>query len=240
MLEIQTFGTVGLRARDEGESQAQIVQPKRLALLVYLALAPRRRLRRRDQIVALFWPDLDPIHARAALSQSLSYLRRALGEAAIVTQGEEEVGLNREAVWCDVGAFLTHCELDEFEAALRLYQGPFLDGFFVTDAGPEFERWVAAERVGLSQRARHAALALVGAAAKRGDLPGAIGWARRGLTISPGDEIMTAELIRLLDQAGDRAGALRAYEELRQRLREEFQVVPSPETQALLARILGR
>ena len=72
MLEIQTFGTVGLRNRDGTESQAQIVQPKRLALLIYLALAPRRRCRRRDQVVTLFWPELDQEHARGVLSQALA------------------------------------------------------------------------------------------------------------------------------------------------------------------------
>ena len=53
-------------------------------------------------------------------------------------------------------------------------------------------------------------------------------------------EAVTARLIRLLDQTGDRAGALRTYEELRERLRDEFQVAPSHETQALIGRILGR
>lgn len=58
---------------------------------------------------------------------------------------------------------------------------------------------------------------------------GRTGWsarARRAATIAPGEEVPTARLIRLLDQVGDRAGALRLYEELRQRLLDEFQVAP--------------
>ena len=112
MLEIQTLGTVGLRIRDDGESHAQVVQPKRLALLIYLALAPRRRLRRRDQIVVLFWPGTDQEHARAALSQALRYLRHALGAGAVLTQGEEEVGLDWQMVRCDVSEFLRLSDAD--------------------------------------------------------------------------------------------------------------------------------
>ncbi len=240
MLALQTFGTVGLRIRGEVESQVQLVQPKRLALLIYLAVAPPRRCRRRDQIVALLWPGLDQEHARGALSQALRYLRRALGDGAVITQGEEEAGLDRKVIECDAMVFGALCESEKFEEALELYTGPFLDGFFVGDASPEYEQWVVDQRTGLRQRAAGAAVRLTERAEGVGDLPAAVRWARRAAEIAPGDEVVVARLIRLLDQNGDRAGALRTYEELRERLREEFQVAPSHETQALIGRILGR
>src|SRR5689334_19227218 len=104
MLELQTFGTVGLRSRDIGASVANILQPKRLALLAYLSLAPRRRCRRRDQIVGLFWPELDQEHARGALNQAVRYLRRALGSEVLVSQGEEEIRIDENGLWCDARA----------------------------------------------------------------------------------------------------------------------------------------
>ncbi len=240
MLEIQTFGTVGLRIRDGGESHAQVVQPKRLALLIYLARAPRRRLRRRDQIVVLFWPGTDQEHARAALSQALRYLRHALGAGAVLTQGEEEVGLDGQMVRCDASEFLRLSDADQLEAALDLYQGPFLDGFALADAGSEYEQWVTNERTTLRRRAEASALLLAERAELLADIPAAVQWARRAASISLGDELLAARLIRLLDQSGDRAGALRVYEDIRQRLKDEFQVAPSHEIQALIARILGR
>ena len=240
MLELQTFGTVGLRSRDAGQSEAQIVQPKRLALLAYLALAPRRRCRRRDTMVTLFWPELDQEHARGALSQALRYLRRTVGDDAIVTQGEDEVGLDRTVIGCDAVTFSDHCETDRHEAALAVYQGPFLDGLFVTDAGPEYDQWVIGERARFSHLAVAAATTLAERAERLTDLAAAVGWARRAALMVPGDEVVVARLIRLLAQSGDRAGALREYDRLRLRLKEEFQVAPSHETQALIARILER
>ena len=41
------------------EISAVVTQPKRLALLAYLALAGRDQYRQRDTVVALFWPEFD-------------------------------------------------------------------------------------------------------------------------------------------------------------------------------------
>src|SRR6266480_4138024 len=66
-----------------------------MALLVHLAAAVPGGLHRRDTLLALFWPELDETHARAALSQALYVLRNALGDQGIVTRGDDEVGLSR-------------------------------------------------------------------------------------------------------------------------------------------------
>jgi DNA-binding SARP family transcriptional activator len=238
MLELQTYGTVGLRARETAESTALLVQPKRLALLVYLALAPRRRLRRREQILALFWPELDAEHARGSLSQALRYLRRGLSEEALVTRGEEEVGVDASVLWCDAPAFTEAVAAQDGERALSLYQGHFLDGFHVADAAPPFEQWVAGERTRFRDQAKAAATRLAERAERAGDGAGAVAWARRAADIAPEDEVVVARLIRLLAGSGDRAGALRTYDALRQRLWDEFRVAPPDPTRALLARIL--
>src|SRR5439155_727113 len=63
------------------ELKSVLAQPKRVALLAYLAAATPKRLHRRDSLVALFWPELDQEHARAArggLAESLQWGRRAL------------------------------------------------------------------------------------------------------------------------------------------------------------------
>ena len=90
MILLRLFGTVVLRADDGRELRSVVVQPKRLALLAYLAAAPGGR-HRRDTLLAVFWPDLDSTHARGALNKSLHYLRRSLGENVVVSQGDEEL-----------------------------------------------------------------------------------------------------------------------------------------------------
>ncbi len=242
MLELQTFGTVGLRTRDADAdaSVAMPVQQKRLALLAFLALAPRRRFRRRDQIVALLWPDSDASHARQALNQAVRYLRRALGDDVILSQGEEELALAGTHVLCDAAEFRARLEAGEAEGALEVYKGPFLEGFFVEDAAEEWDLWVDTERTWYRNMAADAAARCVASAEKRGDLTDALRWARAGVKIAPDDESSIARLIRLLDACGDRVGALSTYETLRQRLLKEFGATPALETEAIVATIRGR
>ena len=69
MIELRTLGTLDLRDGAMGEIRRVLAQPKRLALLVYLALAPAAP--RRDSLLALFWPELDQGRARLALRQAV-------------------------------------------------------------------------------------------------------------------------------------------------------------------------
>lgn len=56
---------------------------------------------------------------------------------------------------------------------MRIYAGPFLDGFFLSDA-PEFERWVDTERGFLARQYAGALEALARQRAEAGDLAGAV------------------------------------------------------------------
>ena len=74
-LMLRTLGAVGVDGH-RGVGVVPIsVQPKRLALLVYLVLSSPQFCRR-DTLVALFWPELDHAHARGALRQAVRGLRR--------------------------------------------------------------------------------------------------------------------------------------------------------------------
>ncbi len=224
-----------------GESALPLsVQPKRLALLVYLALDDATGFRRRDSAVAYFWPELDATHARGALRQALHSLRRLIGEEAIVTRGEEEIGVSREAVLCDAVSFRECTDAGRHDAALKLYRGDFLDGFFTSDVAPEFEQWVDDTRLDLRRRAARSAWALAFARRTDGDLAGASALAHRASGLESDDENCVARLISFLDEIGDRGGALEAYSELTIRLRREFDAAPSPETQALVDRVRRR
>ena len=208
--------------------------------MVYLALAPRRRYRRRDDIKALLWPELDEEHARGALNQAIHYLRAALGGAVLMSQGGDEVALDPASLWCDAVALSAAGEAQRHEEAVTRTRVLSLHGFFVEDAAPEYQEWVESERSGFRNLAAHAAVTLAAAAEQASYLAGAVRYARRAATIVPDDEAVAARLIRVLDRSGDRVGALTAYESLRQRLNREFQAAPSPETEALMAKIRSR
>src|SRR5687767_4851142 len=102
-LELRVFGSVELSGIEGAE--AILVQPKRVALLTYLVLARPRGFHRRDRLVSLFWPEHSADSARAALRKALYAIRQAIGESALVSRGDEELGVNRSTLWCDALEF---------------------------------------------------------------------------------------------------------------------------------------
>ena len=155
MIRLQLLGPINLTDAHGRELGEILKQPKRLALLAYLAVAHPFGLHRRDKLVAMFWPELDAEHARGALRTALHQIRITLGHGVVRTRGTEEVGLDPALVWCDVVQFRDALRDHDYGSAARLYRGDFLDGVFVRQA-EDFEEWLEFERGNLRKLAEHA------------------------------------------------------------------------------------
>ena len=212
-----------------------LAQSKRLALLIYLAAAGGRA-RRRDVVISLFWPELDDEHARGALRQALTYLRRALGDGVILSRAED-LWIDPARIELDSLKFEQACSQGSVEEAITFYKSDFLEGFFVTDGAPELERWVDDERARLRRLAHKACSEIARAKEALGLRTEAVSWARRATALAPNDEAELRRLILLLADLGDRAGAVEAYDAFARRLAADFEVEPAAETQALIQRV---
>lgn len=239
MIRLRLLGGIDLRDGSGSALQAVLVQPRRLALLAYLALAERDTPRRRDTILAAFWPELDEERARARLNKAVFFLRRALGPEAIVTRGAEDVAVDHSIVWCDVIGFREALRAADLGAAMALWRGDLLPGFHVDDAQP-FEEWLERERATLRMEAGDAARKVARLREREGDLTGALSAARQAVELTVEDERALRDLIELLDRLGDRAGALSAYERFAAYLAREFDAAPAAETKELIARVRAR
>ena len=232
MIRCRVLGSLDLRDDEKGEVSALLAQPKRVALLVYLLVANRGGFHRRDTLLGIFWPELDSARARTNLNQALKFLRQSLGSDCIVSRGLDEVGAARERVWCDVTAFRAELAAGHAAEALELYRGDMLPGFFVSEA-PGFEEWVESERAAVRADAARAARQLAEELEKRQNLTMAVKWGRRAAELATDDERAFRRLLALLARAGDRAGALQAYDDFSRRLRVEYAAEPAAETRAL-------
>lgn len=235
MIEFRILGSIVLRAADGSEFRSVISQPKRLALLAYLALSPGV-FHRRDTLLALFWPELDQQRGRAALRQALYHLRRALGSDVLIARGDDELGVDPARLWCDAAAFLQALVERRFHDAVELHRGELLSGLFV-DQALELERWIDEKRSRLRLAAAKAAWEVADAEERAGNPSSAVTWARHAVELGPDDEDSVRRLITLLARTGDRAGALRAYHDLARRLEREYEAEPSATTQALIAQV---
>ncbi len=236
MIRLRVLGVIDLRRKDGSSIDAVLRQPKRMALLTYLAASSGGAPRRRDVIVSMFWPEADDRHARDSLSAALSFLRRNLGPAALVTRGEEEVGCDPGEVAADVAEFLHAVEDRRYGEALSLYGGDLLPGLHVQGA-PGFDEWLERERARLRSLAAASAASLAESVAAEGKMEAAATHARRAAELEPDDEKLLRRRIALEAAAGNRAAALRTYDEFAARLAVEYDAAPSPETAALVAAI---
>lgn len=235
-VRLDTLGGIDLGGPD-GSLRGVLAQPKRFALLSYLALEGRRGFVRRDTVLSVFWPEHDQSKARTSLRQALRFLRTALGDDAFDRRGDEEIAIRDGAIDFDVARFERAIAERRLEDALEAYRGDFLAGFFVAGSGPELDQWLEDERGRLREMAMRTSTTLASQAESSGDVRTAARWARRTVAISPHDEAAQRLLIRLLDAGGDRAGALHAYETFARRLERELEARPARETEQLVSRI---
>jgi TolB-like protein/DNA-binding SARP family transcriptional activator len=236
MIRLRTLGALDLRSSQGQELRPVLAQPRRAALLVYLALAAPRGPHRRDTLLALFWPEHDADHARNALSQAIHFLRRSLGGEALVASNGEGIGLEWKDFWCDAIAFEEALETDRLSEALDLYRGDLLEGFHVADA-PDFEQWLDAERARLAERYAKAVEAVADERERARDHEGAVRLWRRRASRDPYNSRVALRLMRAQAAGGDPAGAVqhaRVHETL---LREELNVAPDPEIAALVMQL---
>ena len=237
LIEFRALGALRVTGSDHQRLHALESQPKRLALLLYLVLCPRPP--RRDVLLATFWPELDQERSRAALRQTLWFLRRHLGPDALVAL-TEDVSVDQDVVRCDAIMFERAFAVGEYSAALGWYGGDLVQGFYWSDCSEVFERWLDDERSRLRRMALAAAATLVQRATARGEAQTALTWARRAAAIAPDDETVVRQLLVALDRAGDRAGALAVHDEFRRRLESDFGASPAPETEAIIHRLRTR
>lgn len=236
MLRLRLFGPLELSASDGRDLRPLLAQPKRVAVLACIAARPAGEFVRRDTLLGLFWPELDQAAARRSLRQALHLLRTHLGPDALVSRGDEDLAVNPDQLSVDVPDFLAAAGFRRGEA-LELYRGDFLAGFFLSGGSVEFERWLEETRSSLRDTAARLSSVLARESEGTGDREQAVAWARRALSYEPESESALRRLMETLDRAGDRSGAIRAYEGFTRRLAQDFDQQPSAETRELVARL---
>jgi DNA-binding SARP family transcriptional activator len=248
-LELHLFGSPYLRS--DGVRIA-LNRRKALALLAYLALTPGTRSR--DALAELLWPERDAPTSRSDLRSAIFSLQRAIGHQWLDLDGEDVVLRRDPSLSVDVGHFRSLVERAFAHAhppkawcaacatalteAVELYCGDFMAGFTLRDA-PEFDNWQSYQAESLRLALIAALERLVQLEAERGDFEAAIRHARRWLEQDPLCEEPHRALMQLHAQTGNRAAALRQYDECVRILDEELGIPPDVETTALRDAIAG-
>ena len=239
----------------DGEPIQRFEYDKVRALLAYLAVESSRA-HRRETLTGLLWPERPESTARQSLSQALFRLRRVIGEEEaeppflLVTL--EAIRFNPASdYWVDVAAFsrvaetylqprapavLDPTHIEQLEAGLDLYRGPFLDGFLIPDSAA-FEEWCVLHRERLHRQAMELLSHLAAACKGHGQHGRALGHAWRQLELDPWREESHRQVMALLAHCGRRSEALAQYETCRRVLAEELGVEPGAQIRRLYEQI---
>lgn len=227
-------------------SDAEFARQKARPLLAMLLCA--QAAVHREVLVEALWPDLPPERGVAALTTTVYSLRRALEPGlgrgtpptVLVTDGPTyRLALGPQDDW-DARRFLdlvreattaVPTDLDALLAAEALYAGPFLQEWLYDD-------WTAPLRAEVEESFLAVLARLAEALSASGQPGAAISRYRRLLAKEPEREGWHRALMRVYAQAGERALALRQYQECRALLRNRLGIEPSKETRALYAELL--
>ena len=224
MLRLRAFGGLTLRL-DGAPITGVVTQRRQMALLALLAVSGDEGMSR-DKLLAYLWPEKGTDASRHILNQLLYSQRQHAGDAGLFL-GRKTLRLNPALIESDVQAFDAASAAGEPERAVAQYRGPFLDGFFLSDA-VEFESWVEQQRQRFARRCTEALEGLARATTAAGDLAGAVRWLQRLQEMDPLNARAVVGLAEALVRSGDRPAALRALRGHQDRVRRELAVEPDP------------
>jgi DNA-binding SARP family transcriptional activator len=183
---LDLLGRVDLRRPDGARVQSILAQPKRVALLAYVAVEADDGFAQRERVMSVLWPESDEGRARQSLRNGLYHIRQSLGADILLTEGPDGIGVAHKLV-VDAVQFKRAVMDERFTDAVDLYEGEFLRGLHLSD-NPEFEEWFTRKRAELQRDALQAFRETARLRQEAGDLEGAHSILRRAQEMAPADE----------------------------------------------------
>jgi DNA-binding SARP family transcriptional activator len=248
-LRVYLFGKFCVR-RDEqvlDRFDARKVQE----LFCYLLLHRDHSLPR-ETLASILWPDTTTVQSKKSLRQALWQLQSALGSHnesvsdRVLLVEPEWIRLNSEAdFWLDIAVLENAFQLVQkvpghkldtqqaqiLQDAVQLYQGPLLEGWY--------QDWCLYERERLQSIYLAMLDKLMGYCEVRRDYETGLLYGMRIMCYDRARERTHRRLMRLHYLNGDRAAALRQFEQCAAALEEELNVSASKGTVALHEQILA-
>ena len=218
-------------------------------LFAYL-VAERGRAVPHDELAEALWGETPPATWEKALSVLVSKLRGLLADQGVDSAHAltGAFGCYRldlpEGTWVDVLAAtdaaheaeqaIASGELERTKAAASLaatlLDRPFLPG--------EEGEWVEEKRREFAELRERALTSLAEACLRSGDAPEAVHWSEQTVALAPFRETGYRRLMEAHVASGNRAEALRVYEQCRRLLADELGTYPSPETESIYRELL--
>lgn len=229
-VKIKLLGQLVLSVDDD---EVRVSARKDLALLAYLANTPGQS-QRRSQLAALLWPASDDSRARESLKQSLLRLRKILPDNTFSSDRHTATLLvNRQQVDITYLEDLLATEsVEDIASATALLSDNFLGE--LECLSEDFERWRQTRYRQLLDLGRNTALRALKQSISQNNIEQAEMLGEQLLAMDPVDEEVTRYLIAGYHAKGRARKALRLFDDLKARLRDDIGVEPEEATVSLI------
>jgi len=216
---------------------------------LFALLAAHRGYQSKEALIDQLWPDSNYKSGEASLRMALSHARQALGqhgpidESVILYRGQIHLNPAIE-VYNDYELFRERTKeaqqyresaspyaINAMEAALHLYNGPFLEGDMDN-------QWVQNERISLQNLYLQILEKLALFRYETGNLASSLQLCQQYLALEPVEESIIRQAMQILHQTGHKRQALSLYRKLESDLRNEYNTPPDPETTILCQKII--
>jgi TolB-like protein/DNA-binding SARP family transcriptional activator len=239
LLHLQLLGALRVHSV---EGEVPLAARKARALLAYLALRPGAPTQRAI-LIGLLWGDRSEDQARASLRQTLSALRKELGNEAanLLMTTQDSICLAPHSIWVDVEALeaaTRESSPAKLESAAALFRGDLLEGLALNE--PAFDLWLTGERERVRSLMLRVWMELVLSLEQQGRIEDAITHCAKALVLDPFQEKMHRQLMELYLKQGRHDAALAQFEQCRRTLSDQLHVMPEQATLDLLAEVKSR
>ncbi|MDH5377837.1 MAG: hypothetical protein OEX00_05915, partial [Gammaproteobacteria bacterium] len=231
----------GVKAKTSGKTQR-----RPLDILKYLVSCGGKNIRA-DQVMDMFWPELDYDKAYGVLHTNLHRLRKLLANEHALQWEAGRISLNPYLCWVDAWAFEKQCKdlgriknhntshenlLPLFEKALSLYVSPLL-------AGEEEQHWMLGYRQRLQNRYVRVLLDYGDILEAQNRLDDALDLYWSGIEIDNTMETFYQKVMMIYRAQGREFEAEAVYRQCASNLNRELGVKPSREMEKLYKQMLN-
>lgn len=243
MLRIRLFGRLSVHHGDRELDRLPTGKP--LELFCYLLLH-REQLHSREVLASLLWGDYTTSQSKKYLRQALWHIQAVIKKSKLIFVADvHSLKVHPGEMWLDVAAFETAClqlrdvpgqkltdaNAETLAAAVQLYRGDLLEGWY--------QDWCLFER----ERLRNLYLLMLDKlmvySEDRKQHEAGFEFGEKILRLDRAHERTYQAMMRLHYQAGDRTGAIRVFQRCAAALQEELGVAPGRHTRQIFDQIRG-
>jgi len=239
MINLKLFGEVKITANSVDITKQ--LPKKGIGLLIFMASQPDK-LFYRERLAEMFWHDYTKESALNDMRFTLWQTRKILGdylkEDLFINEGKYTIKINAKMIESDYYNFFESCNTEHHDDVVRYYSGDFLEDFYIIDV-PSFSDWVFNERENTQKKYFEAQFKRAEYLSSTNRIEEALKALTKLIEMDPLNETVYFYKMQYQYLSDNKVAAVNTYRNLKQLLRNELNISPSKEIEALYATIIS-